>query len=120
VHEDVIQALEASRDEAGSELAGSLLRPLTLSIVPLGVAILAAMVHRDYEALLWPPSPILLLAPLVTYTVLRRVSRNDLEIGVTAALSGLIAFACAWGIAIVLGIFEALTCLGPNGGCLPW
>ncbi len=120
MHEDAFEALRTDGERPAGDFATTLLRPLVLTLVPLSVAIVAAMVHRDYEALIWPPSPVLLLAPAISYVVMRRVSTSSVEIGVTAVLSSLIALLASWAVALVLGFFAALECLGPGGGCIPW
>jgi hypothetical protein len=95
-------------------------RALALVGVPVAVALLAAFVHGDYRALIWPPSPILVLAPLGSYALIVRVADSRAEAVLTVMLASLIALLTSWVIALVLGAFAALECLSPNGGCIPW
>jgi hypothetical protein len=120
VHEDVFEALRTAEDRPEPELASTLLRSSMFTIVPLAVAIIAAMVHRDYGALIWPPSPVLLLAPAIAYLAMRRVSTSDVELWATVVFSALAALFAAWVVALVLGFFAAVECVAPGGGCIPW
>jgi hypothetical protein len=122
VNEEMLDVLAAGspRGPRGLPSRAAVLRILALTAVPVAVAALAALLHDSYRDLIWPPSPVIALAPLASYVLITRGPASRMEVFLTVALSSLIALMVSWGIALVLGFFAALECLGPNGGCLPW
>jgi hypothetical protein len=115
-----VLAARSPRGPRGLPSRAAVLRILALAAVPVAVAALAALLHDSYRDLIWPPSPVIALAPLASCVVITRGPASRAEVIFTAALSSLNALVVSWGIALVLGMFAALECLGPNGGCLPW
>lgn len=95
-----------------------LTRQVALVVVPATVAALAALVYQDADMLLWPPPPLMVLAPLGSYLVLRRVAGSTVELVGYLALASAVAVLAMWGMALVLGMLGALSACA-DGGCLP-
>ncbi|MDQ3934412.1 MAG: hypothetical protein M3340_07240 [Actinomycetota bacterium] len=121
MHEELVAALqEHERRPRGSLDSDRMVRWIALLWVPVAAAVLAGFVHQEAGELVWPPSPVLLLAPLASYYVIGRVSSSRIEVVVTAVVSAFVAVLASWGVAFVIGAVGAVMgCAGPEGGCLP-
>jgi peptidoglycan/LPS O-acetylase OafA/YrhL len=122
VNEDVLRALASTPPDEprGHPSRASVLRVVALVAVPVAAAALAAVVHGDFRELLWPPSPVLALAPIGSYLAIVRVAATRVEAVLTVVVAAFVALLASWAIAVVLGAAALLECLEPNGGCIPW
>jgi lipopolysaccharide export LptBFGC system permease protein LptF len=111
--------LQQLQSEPRRRLLFELRLGLDFVLVPVLTAVLALAVSAE-PARLATPQPMLLLAGLVVLLLQYRRGRGILRASLAGALASLVAWLIAAGIALVIGAFGLLDCLGPGGGCLPW
>jgi hypothetical protein len=120
VHEEVFEALQQDERRWRARLEPDrLTRTVALVVVPAAVAVLVGLVYQDADRLLWPPPPLLALAPLGSYLVLRRITGSLVELTVYLLLASFVAVLAMWGMALLFGLAFVLEGCGPQGGCLP-
>ena len=96
-------------------------RTLELTLIPALATLLALAVYDGFAPLGSMPPPPTILSAGIAVGGLQYLRTRD---WLTTVLLGLLASLIAWTMTLAVGLtllfFEALECLGANGGCIPW